>query len=159
MQLPLVLLVLVFVHLELVELPTSSVQPAANKLMKTERRSAGFTMIEIMVVVAIIAVLTTIGIISYSSTQKKARDGKRKADLEQVRSALVLYRTDNGVYTTTLTWTTMAPITSYISGSSISDPKPLPHVQYTYTSATGATFSLCATLEATTPSSYCLTNP
>lgn len=127
--------------------------------MKNTRRSAGFTMIEILVVVAIIALLTTIGIISYNSTQKRARDGKRKADLEQIRSALVLYRTDNGIYPTSITWTTMAPITSYISGSSVSDPKPSPHPQYTYTSATGATFQLCATLEATTPSSYCLANP
>lgn len=116
-------------------------------------------MIEIMVVVTIIAVLTTIGIISYSSTQKKARDGKRKADLEQLRSALVLYRTDNGVYPTSLDWSTMAPITTYISGTSLGDPRPLPHPQYTYESETGAVFELCATLEATTPSSYCLTNP
>ncbi len=120
----------------------------------------GFTVIELMVVVTIIAVLTLIGVASYTQTNKKARDGKRKADLEQVRSALVLYRTDTGSYPVSLTWSTMAPIQSYISGTSIADPLPSPYTQYSYSSGgSGSTFSICATLEATTPSSYCLTNP
>lgn len=125
--------------------------------MKTKRH--GFSMIELIVVVTIIAVLTTIGVVVYTSAQRRARDGKRRADLEQIRSALVLYRTDNGTYPTSINWSNMSPITTYLSGSSVSDPKPSPHPQYSYTSATGATFSLCATLEATTPSSYCLANP
>ena len=115
-------------------------------------------MIEILVVVAIIALLTTIGILSFGQVNKKARDGKRKADLEQVRSALVLYRTDNGVYPTTLDWSTMSPITAYISGSSIRDPLSSPNPQYSFTGTT-STFSVCATLEAATPASYCLTQP
>lgn len=129
-----------------------------NDSKPTQRTIAGFTMIEILVVVAIIALLTTIGILSFSQVNKRARDGKRKADLEQVRSGLVLYRTDNGAYPTSLNWSTMSPITSYISGSSIRDPLASPSPQYSYTSD-GSTFSLCATLEATTPSSYCLANP
>lgn len=119
---------------------------------------SGFTMIEILVVVAIIALLTTIGILSFSQVNKKARDGKRKADLEQMRSALVLYRTDTSEYPLDVDWDTMTPITTYISGSSISDPLNDPYPQYEYTSD-GSTFEICATLEATIPSSYCLTNP
>lgn len=125
-------------------------QPSASRL--------GFTMIEILVVVAIIALLTTIGIISYTQTNKKARDGKRKADMEQVRAALVLYRTDEGEYPESLDWDTMSPITSYISGTSLHDPLNEPYTQYSY-SSDGSTFEVCATLEATTPSEYCLTNP
>jgi len=115
-------------------------------------------MIEILVVVSIIALLTTIGILSFSEVNKRARDGKRKADMEQVRSALVLYRVDHGAYPSDLTWSTMSPITSYVSASSLSDPKPSPYTQYSYTSNT-VTFSVCATLESVTPSSYCLANP
>lgn len=115
-------------------------------------------MIEILVVVAIIALLTTIGIISYTATNRRARDGKRRADLEQIRSALVLYRTDNGEYPESLDWDTMAPISTYISGTSIRDPLDDPYPQYEYTSDT-STFTVCATLESTTPSSYCLANP
>lgn len=60
--------------------------------------SAGFTLIEILIAVAIMVVLTTIGLVSYRQVGISARDGKRKADLESVRQALVFYRTDNGTY-------------------------------------------------------------
>ena len=58
----------------------------------------GFTMIEILISIAIIAVLTAIGIVSYVSINKNARDAKRRGDIEQIRSALELYRSDNGYY-------------------------------------------------------------
>jgi general secretion pathway protein G len=129
-------------------------------LQRGRVRRSGFTIIELLVVVAIIALLTTIGLISFNQTNKRARDGKRKADLEQVRSALVLYRTDNGAYPSSITWSSMAPIQTYISATSVKDPLPSPYAQYTYTSASPyTTFTLCATLEATTPSSYCINNP
>jgi general secretion pathway protein G len=112
-----------------------------------------------MVVITIIALLTTIGLLSFTQANKRARDGKRKADMEQLRSALVLYRTDNGTYPSSITWTTMAPIQTYISSTSIRDPLASPYTQYTYNTVGGATFTVCATLEATTPSSYCLNNP
>ena len=127
--------------------------------MRQDTRSRfGFTMIEILVVVAIIALLTTIGIISYTATNRRARDGKRRADLEQIRSALVLYRTDNGEYPESLDWDTMAPISTYISGTAIRDPLDSPYPPYDYTSDS-STFTVCATLESTTPSVYCLSNP
>jgi general secretion pathway protein G len=60
----------------------------------------GFTLIELMVATSILAVLSVIGIVSYSSVNKRSRDAKRKSDLEQVRSALELYRSDKGFYPT-----------------------------------------------------------
>jgi general secretion pathway protein G len=54
--------------------------------------------LEILVSATIIAILTAIGIVSYSSVNKRSRDVKRKSDLEQVRSALEMYRADNGQY-------------------------------------------------------------
>lgn len=58
----------------------------------------GFTLIELLVVITIIAILTAIGVASYSTINQRSRDAKRKSDLEQVRSALEMYRTDNGSY-------------------------------------------------------------
>jgi general secretion pathway protein G len=58
----------------------------------------GFTLIEILVAATIIAVLSVVGTASYISVNKRARDSKRRSDLEQVRSALEMYRTDNGFY-------------------------------------------------------------
>lgn len=121
----------------------------------------GFTLIEIMVVVTIIALLVTAGAVVYTKLLANSRDAKRKADLETVKSALVLYRTDIGYYPSTLTWTTMAPINSYISVTSMSGPKG---DSYTYTpgscvSTQCKTFSVCTTLENTLPASYCVNNP
>ncbi len=58
----------------------------------------GFSLLELLVSATIIAVLTTIGIVSYSSVNKRSRDVKRKSDIEQIRSALEMYRSDNGQY-------------------------------------------------------------
>jgi prepilin-type N-terminal cleavage/methylation domain-containing protein len=51
----------------------------------------GFTLLEMLVVVGIIAVLVSIGISSYSTAQKKARDAKRKSDLKAIQNALEQY--------------------------------------------------------------------
>ncbi len=64
----------------------------------TKQSTRGFTLIEILVAATIIAVLSVIGVVSYVSINKRSRDAKRRADLEQVRSALELYRSDNGSY-------------------------------------------------------------
>jgi general secretion pathway protein G len=58
----------------------------------------GFTFVELLVVVTIIVLLSAIGLASYSQVNKKARDSKRKSDLEQIRTALEIYRTDQGSY-------------------------------------------------------------
>lgn len=58
----------------------------------------GFTLIELLISIAIIAILTAIGIVSYTSINKRSRDAKRMGDLEQIRSALEMYRSDYGFY-------------------------------------------------------------
>lgn len=60
----------------------------------------GFTLVEILVVLSIIAVMMAAAIVSYSSVTKKSRDAKRKSDMEQVRQALEMYRADNLTYPT-----------------------------------------------------------
>lgn len=141
--------------------PLSSERNTRSSQSREDRDSRvfGFTIIELLVVVAIIALLTTVGLVTFTQTNKRARDGKRKADLEQLRSALVLYRTDNGTYPGAISWSDMTPIQTYISATTIQDPLSSPHPQYTYSSSGGNTFTVCATLEASTPSSYCLNNP
>ncbi len=52
----------------------------------------GFTLIEILVVVAIIAVLAAITVPNYLSARERARDAQRKSDLKQVQNALELYK-------------------------------------------------------------------
>lgn len=54
----------------------------------------GFTMLELLIVIAIIGVMSTLAIVGLTGAQAHARDGRRKSDLETVRSALELYRAD-----------------------------------------------------------------
>jgi len=57
-----------------------------------------FTLIEILVVATIIALLAGGGVTVYTQLNKNARNSKRKADIEQIRSALEMYRSDNNYY-------------------------------------------------------------
>lgn len=59
---------------------------------------AAFTLIELLISVSIIATLIAIGVASYATVNKQSRDTKRKSDLEQLRSALEMYRAENGSY-------------------------------------------------------------
>lgn len=62
------------------------------------KKRNGFTLIELLVVATIIVVLSAIGLVSFTNAGKSARNSKRKSDLETVRQALVLYKSDTGGY-------------------------------------------------------------
>ena len=51
----------------------------------------GFTLIEIMIAISILAILATIGMTTYSQAQLRGRDAKRKQDLRAISTALELY--------------------------------------------------------------------
>ncbi len=61
---------------------------------KRKKNYRGFTLIELLVTVTIVAFLMGLGLVSYGGSRKAARDNKRKADLEQIRSVLEIYRSD-----------------------------------------------------------------
>jgi len=60
----------------------------------------GFTLIEILVVMAILAILSAIGIGSFQSSQQKARDSERKSSFKQIGIALETYYNDYSQYPT-----------------------------------------------------------
>lgn len=122
--------------------------------MKSQK---GFSLIELLVVATIIIVLSTIGIVSFSNSGKTARDNRRKADMETVRQALVLFRNEQGDYPTISSgelWEryddmvfTLAS-TGYLSNPTPLDPKNDATYYYGYTSTfPNPTFCLCAQLE------------
>ena len=70
-------------------------------ILKNRKRgpfSKGFTLVELLVVIAIIGVLSTLILLQLGAARSKARDAKRVADVNQVRSAQELFFDDNGRY-------------------------------------------------------------
>jgi len=58
----------------------------------------GFTLLELLIVIAIIALLSILGGISVSAQRKKANDVRRRADIHQLQVALEGYYADHQKY-------------------------------------------------------------
>lgn len=63
-----------------------------------QKTSPGFTLIELLVVISIIGVLASVVLASLNSARGKARDARRKVDLNQIRTALEFYFDKYGTY-------------------------------------------------------------
>ena len=63
----------------------------------------GFTLIEILIVVAIIAILASVVLVGLGPTQQSGRDARRLSDLHEVQNALELYYNKCGYYPGTYT--------------------------------------------------------
>ena len=69
--------------------------------MKTIKKSSGFTLIEIMVVVMIIGLLSAMILPNILGQQDKALRTKAKSDISSISNALGLYRLDNFAFPST----------------------------------------------------------
>ena len=65
------------------------------------RKHAGFTLIEVMVVVVILAILASVVVPRIIQRPDEAKVVKARQDIMTLESALELYRLDNGFYPTT----------------------------------------------------------
>ncbi|MBI4118790.1 MAG: type II secretion system protein [Parcubacteria group bacterium] len=66
-----------------------------NQKLKT---SAGFTLVELLVVITIIGILASIALVSLNSARVKARDARRLADVRQIALALEFCYNEIGTY-------------------------------------------------------------
>ena len=62
------------------------------------RSRAGFTLLELLVVVSIVAFLATISLVALGVAQAKARDSKRQVDAFSIIKAAELHYSDHGFY-------------------------------------------------------------
>ncbi len=67
-------------------------------MIKSISRQAGFTIVELLIVIVVIGILAAIAIVAYSGIQTRGRDARRSSDISQIKSALELYKVDNGLY-------------------------------------------------------------
>ena len=66
------------------------------------RNQRGFTLIELMVVLSLIVVLTTIGMVQYRNAQIFAKEAVLREDLFRMRDAIDQYYADKNQYPATL---------------------------------------------------------
>jgi prepilin-type N-terminal cleavage/methylation domain-containing protein len=93
--------------------------------MQHDHAETGFTLIEILLVVAIIAIMTALVMANLNDARKKARDTARKADLGNIAKALESYKILNGDYPTTAGWV-YGKSCQWISGLSSYFPNCMP---------------------------------
>lgn len=109
----------------------------------------GFTLVELLIVIAIIGVLATIVTVSLGSSQQRARDAQRKSDLKQIANALEIYFNNNAGYPNdnsgAITGTSWGGAWSSYMRVVPADPTATP--QYCYDRVTGNSYDLFARLE------------
>jgi prepilin-type N-terminal cleavage/methylation domain-containing protein len=127
----------------------------------------GFTFIELLVVITIMAVVFAAGVVSYTSIAINSRDTRRRADLEAIRQALEMCRSIAGIYPSSIYPTDPGSIICSDTNKSVTmkttpiDPKPCSTQadgHYTYTLTDGGYTLTANCLEGTTKS-VTVTNP
>jgi prepilin-type N-terminal cleavage/methylation domain-containing protein len=66
-------------------------------MKKSPKGGKGFTLIELMVVIAIIGILASVVVASVNSARKRGRDATRMRNIQEIRTAIELYIDQNGV--------------------------------------------------------------
>jgi prepilin-type N-terminal cleavage/methylation domain-containing protein len=80
-------------------------------IMPMRKTISGFTIVELLIVIVVIAILAAISIVAYNGIQERARFSAMRSDLSSLNKAIQLYYADNGTYPITPT------STSYCSGN------------------------------------------
>ncbi len=130
---------------------------AGRRALPTGRQ--GFTLVELLIVVGIIGLLSSVTLVGLGSFRARGRDARRVADLREVQNALELYYTQSQAYPpttgSTADGTSWRSMVTAITGASVgvsslptTAPAPAPNAIYNYGSPSGnQSYVLQATLE------------
>jgi len=118
--------------------------------MKISKNSKGFTLIEIMIVVAVIGILAAIAIPNFLNLKDKAIWGTARANLEAVRTSLAAYSANSNQNRYPLGTLDFAAFRSAVPKANLPASEPLAKLRagtFSYTSADGSTFTVSASAD------------
>lgn len=107
---------------------------SAGKLITTMnglKQKSGFTVIELLIVIIVIAILAAITLTAFSSVQQRSRESSVKSALSQAKRKLEAHKVDNSGY----------PLTGSLASAQIRDSSD---ITYQYTS-NGSTYCMTVT--------------
>ena len=65
---------------------------------RNSSRHLGFTIVELLIVIVVIAILAAITVVAFNGVQNRANDAAVQSDLSNIAKKYELYRVDSGVY-------------------------------------------------------------
>ena len=118
--------------------------------MRPHKRNAGFTLIEMLIVVALLAILAAIAMPNYREYVKKSRRAEAQSYLISLAARQQQFLVDTRAYATLATLTAALPVPSTVSAAytvTMPDPAGVPPT-FTVTAApkTGQASEKCGTL-------------
>ena len=70
-------------------------------MLMLSKRQAGFTIVELLIVIVVIAILAAVSVVAYTGIQNRAEASKTAAAIRAYKDALVMYKADKGTYPAT----------------------------------------------------------
>lgn len=85
---------------------------ASKNKNTTPKQADGFTIVELLIVIVVIAILAAITVVAYNGIQERARTTAVNSDLATIQKAMLMYRANHGILPLSADWysgTTMPP--------------------------------------------------
>lgn len=105
------------------------------------KKNSGFSLVELLVVISIIAVLSAVLMVNFVGMRERSKDAQRIQDLNAIKSALRLYYNDNQSYPASKSVITGSGFANYLPG--------IGNTNFVYNvGSSGESFSIGITLDA-----------
>lgn len=134
-------------------------------MVSLKNKTKGFTIVELLIVIVVIGILATLVIVTFTGIQQKARDSKRKTDINALDSHMEAFYASNGYYPTLADLQNSTFVSTQLKGldpSALTDPKggaiaaTTSPSNYGYVAAASSTSTAtCSNTTASSPTNAC----